>query len=111
MTEAEVANDFAAVLRKIQHGAEVIVDRNGTPFAVIKPAEPEPRTLSELISLAEQREIKRGSKITLDDNFAADVEEIVNARKPWLPQSWVGDSGIELNWPLALPFSTVQPAP
>jgi len=29
MTEAEVAGDFAAVLRKIGHGEEVVVDRNG----------------------------------------------------------------------------------
>ena len=42
MTEAEVAGDFAAVLRKIGHGEEVVVDRNGHAVAIIKPADPEP---------------------------------------------------------------------
>jgi antitoxin (DNA-binding transcriptional repressor) of toxin-antitoxin stability system len=88
MTEAEVAGDFAAVLRKIGHGEEVVLDRNGRPFAVIKAADQEPRTLSELIAMAERRERERGYAITLDEDYAADVEQIVQERKPWTPRSW-----------------------
>ena len=88
MTEAEVSSDFAAVLRKIGRGEEIVVDRNGQPVAIIKPANQEPRTLSELIALAGQRERERGYAITLDDDFAADVERIVHERKPWTPRSW-----------------------
>jgi antitoxin (DNA-binding transcriptional repressor) of toxin-antitoxin stability system len=86
MSEAEVSGDFAAVLRKIGHGEEVVVDRNGQPIAIIKSADQAPRTLSELIALAGQREKERGYAITLDDDYAADVEQIVRERKPWAPR-------------------------
>ena len=88
MSEAEVANDFAAVLYKIQDGAEVIVDRNGQPVAIIKAPQPKPGTFSELVLKAEQREKERGYAITLDKEYADDVEQIVHDRKPWLPRSW-----------------------
>src|SRR5947209_3672756 len=88
MTEAEVSGDFAAVLRKIGQGEEVVVDRNGQPVAIIRPADQEPRTFSDLIALAEQRENERGYAITLDEDYAADVEQIVRDRKPWTPRSW-----------------------
>jgi antitoxin (DNA-binding transcriptional repressor) of toxin-antitoxin stability system len=90
MTEAEVSisSNFAAVLRKIGDGEEVAVDRNGKPLAIIKPAEQEPLTLSDLIALTGQREKERGFAITLDEDFAADMEQIVRERKPWTPRSW-----------------------
>ena len=87
MTEAEVSSDFAAVLQKIGHGEEVVVDRNGKPVAIIKSAEQEPLGLSELIALAGQREKERGFEITLDEDYAADLEQIVRERKPWTPRS------------------------
>ncbi len=88
MTEAELARDVHGVLDKIRDGAEVIVERDAQPVAVIKPAQPNPRTLSDLIRLAEEREKKRGYAITLDPDYAADVEEIVRSRQPWNPPSW-----------------------
>ncbi len=88
MTEAELARDLHAVLEKVRQGVEIVVDRNDQPVAVIKPAQPVRRTLSDLIRLAEQREKERGYAVTLDPDFAADVEEIVRARKPWTPRPW-----------------------
>jgi antitoxin (DNA-binding transcriptional repressor) of toxin-antitoxin stability system len=88
MTEAEVSGDFSVVLRKVGHGEEVIVDRDGKPLAIIKPVEQEPRTFSELAALAGKREQDRGFAITLDEDYAADVEEIVSKRKPRTPRSW-----------------------
>jgi antitoxin (DNA-binding transcriptional repressor) of toxin-antitoxin stability system len=88
MTEAELARDVHGVLDKIRDGAEVIVERDAQPVAVIKPVQPVPRTLCDLIRLAEERERERGYAITLDPDFAADVEEIVRNRKPWNPPSW-----------------------
>jgi prevent-host-death family protein len=88
MTEAEVASDFAAVLRKVEHGEEVVVNSDGRAVAVIKAADPERRTLSQLIELAGEREKQRGYAITLDEDYAADVEQIVRERKPWTPSSW-----------------------
>jgi antitoxin (DNA-binding transcriptional repressor) of toxin-antitoxin stability system len=86
MTEAELARDLHGVLEKVRQGVEIVVDRNDQPVAVIKPPQPVRRTLSDLIRLAEQREKERGYAVTLDPDFAADVEEIVRARKPWTPR-------------------------
>ena len=36
----------------------------------------------------EQREKERGYAVTLDPDYAADIEEIVRARKPWTPRPW-----------------------
>ena len=88
ITEAELARDLHAVLEQVRQGAEIVVDRNDQPVAVIKPPQPVRRTLSDLIRLAEQREKERGYAVTLDPDYAADVEVIVRARKPWTPRPW-----------------------
>ena len=75
-------------MQRIGHGEEIVVDRNGQTVAIIRPVEPEPRTLSELIELAMLREKERGYAVTLDEDYAADVEQVVRARKPWPPRSW-----------------------
>jgi hypothetical protein len=67
MTEDEVTGDFAAVLR---------------------PASYPRRTISECIVLAERREKERGYAVTLDPEFAADVEEIICDQQPWNPPTW-----------------------
>ena len=88
MSEAELARDLHAVLDKVRLGIEVIVERNHQPVAVLRAAGPRHRTLSESIALAEQRDQERGYAVTLDRDFAADVEQIVSNRKPWQPSSW-----------------------
>ena len=75
-------------MQRIGHGDEIAVDRNGQTVAIIRPVEPEPRTLSELIERAMLREKERGYAVTLDEDYAADVEQVVRARKPWPPRSW-----------------------
>jgi antitoxin (DNA-binding transcriptional repressor) of toxin-antitoxin stability system len=89
MTEAEVASDFAAVLRKVGHGEEVVVDRNGEPVALIKPAAGErDRLLSESIAIARKIEKERGYTSVPDPDFANDLEDIVRNRQIWNPTSW-----------------------
>jgi antitoxin (DNA-binding transcriptional repressor) of toxin-antitoxin stability system len=88
MTEAEVVRDIQAVLERVRQGAEVVVEHDHQPVAVLRPAVPRHPTISECITLAEQRERERGYAVTLDPDFAADVEEIVRNRKPWNPPSW-----------------------
>lgn len=87
ITEAELVRDLHAVLEKVRQGAEVIVERNHQPLAVLRAPEARPRNIAECIALAEQREKERGYAVTLDPEFAADVEKIVRNRKPWNP-SW-----------------------
>ena len=88
ISEAELARDLHAVLEQVRLGCEVVVERDHRPVAVMKPADERPRTFSELIALAEQREKERGFAVTLDEDYAADVAQIVRERKPWTPRSW-----------------------
>jgi antitoxin (DNA-binding transcriptional repressor) of toxin-antitoxin stability system len=85
ITEAELARDVHAVLDKIQQGAEVIVERNAQPVAVIKLPQFRGRPIDECIALAKAR----GSHATLDGDFAKDLEEMINShREPLSPPSW-----------------------
>ncbi len=72
----------------VQAGAEVVIEPDAQPFAVIRAAAPVRRTISECIALAEAHEKETGHAPVLDPDFAADVEEIVRNRKPWNPRSW-----------------------
>jgi antitoxin (DNA-binding transcriptional repressor) of toxin-antitoxin stability system len=85
MTDAEVTSNFAAVLEKLKHGAEVVVEQDHRPVAVIRPPHRSGRPISECIASAKAS----GSKVTLDGGFAADVEEGIGCRQePWNPPSW-----------------------
>jgi hypothetical protein len=86
ITEAELARDLHSVLEKVRGGAEVIVEHQ--PVAVLRPPAPPKRTISEAIALAKKREEERGYAVTLDPDFADDVQDVVNSRKPWTPANW-----------------------
>lgn len=88
MSEADLARDLHAVLERVRDGAEVIVEHEHQPVARIVSARGPGRTLSESIAVAKQREKERGYAVTLDPDFAADVEEIVRSREPWNPPAW-----------------------
>ena len=88
ISQSELMRDLGAILERVERGAEIVVERDQRPVAVIRPVEPEPRTLSELIELATQREKERGCAITMGEDYAADVRQIVQERKPWTPRSW-----------------------
>ena len=85
MSEAEVARDLHAVLDKVQRGVEVVVEQYHRPVAIIRPAPPKGRLLSECIALAEAR----GTTAIPDEGFLKDVEEgIAERSKPWNPPAW-----------------------
>ena len=85
ISEAELARDLHAVLAKVQQGIEVVVEQDHRPVTVIKPSQPAGRMISEVVS-----DLKaRGSTAVIDDDFALDVEEGIQAhRQPWHPPSW-----------------------
>ena len=87
VSEADAVRDLAAILRRVQAGTEVVIERDAQPLAIIRAAAPERRTISECIALAEAHEKESGGPV-LDPDFAADVEEIVRNRKPWNPPTW-----------------------
>ena len=85
MTEAQVTEDFAAVLEKLRQGAEVVVEQDHRPVAVIRPPERSGRPISEIIREAKER----NSTVTLDADFGKDMEAIIAShQQPWNPPSW-----------------------
>jgi prevent-host-death family protein len=85
ISEAEAARDFASLLARVREGAEVVIESDSRPVAVVRPAEPYVRLLSESLRLARER----GSTATLDGEFGKDVEDgIESHREPLNPPAW-----------------------
>ena len=88
ISEAEAASDFAGVLAHVREGAEVVIESGKLPVAVVRPAEPHVRLLSESIALAKAHAKELGYEPTLDPDFASDLEDIIKSRKPREISSW-----------------------
>ncbi len=85
ISEAEAARHFASLLAHVRAGVEVIIENVARPVAVLHPAEPPVRLLSESLRLAREH----GSTVTLDEDFAKDVEAAVEShREPLDPPAW-----------------------
>ena len=87
ISEAEAATtNVATLLAHVRAGAEVVIENDTRPVAVLRSAEPHPgRLLSESIALAEAH----GSTVTLDGDFGHDLEAIINShREPLNPPAW-----------------------
>ncbi|OLD82470.1 MAG: hypothetical protein AUF67_04045 [Acidobacteria bacterium 13_1_20CM_58_21] len=64
--------------------AEIIIENDARPVAVLHPAEPVRRTISECIAL-----LPEDSTATIDPDFAKDVEEAIEShREPLNPPAW-----------------------
>ena len=88
VAEADVLKDMATILKCVESGTEVVVQRNNRPVAVIRPADTLNCSLDQAIELAKTDEERSGQPPTLDPDFAADVQEIVSNRKPRNGRSW-----------------------
>ena len=88
VSEADALRDLAAILRRVQAGADVVIERDAQPLAVIRAAAPAHRRISECIAMAEAHEQESGHAPTLDPDFASDVEDIIGQRRPRNPGSW-----------------------
>jgi antitoxin (DNA-binding transcriptional repressor) of toxin-antitoxin stability system len=85
VSEAEAASDFTSLIERVRAGAEVVIEKDARPVAVIRPAETGGRLLSE--SLRRARE--HGSTATLDEDFGKDVEAAIEShREPLNPPAW-----------------------
>src|ERR1017187_3857914 len=60
ISEADAVRDLAAILKRVQAGAEVVIERDAQPLAVIRAAAPARRTISQCIALAEAHEKEAG---------------------------------------------------
>jgi len=82
--EAEATTDFPSVLARVRAGAEVIIDHDAEPVAVVHLVQPARRTISECIAL-----LPEDSTATIDPDFAQDVEAaIVSHREALNPPPW-----------------------
>jgi antitoxin (DNA-binding transcriptional repressor) of toxin-antitoxin stability system len=88
VSEIEAASAFSALMARVRAGAEIIIEENERPVAVLRAPEPERRTVSECIASARTREAETGKSPVLDPDFAEDVEKIISHRKPWNPPAW-----------------------
>jgi len=73
ISEAEAARNFADVLARVRAGAEVVIESDKLPIAVLRPAEAHVRLLSDSLRLAKGQ----ASTATLDADFARDVEAAI----------------------------------
>lgn len=88
ISEADALKDFATLLARVRAGTEVIIEHESRPVAVIHAAEPVRRTISECIALATTHEEETGTAPVLDPDFAHDLQDITDNRKPWNPPAW-----------------------
>jgi antitoxin (DNA-binding transcriptional repressor) of toxin-antitoxin stability system len=84
ISEAEAASDFSGLLARVRAGAEVVIESNALPVAVIHAPGVPRRTISECIAL-----LPKDSPAVIDPDFAKDVEAAVEShREPLSPPLW-----------------------
>jgi antitoxin (DNA-binding transcriptional repressor) of toxin-antitoxin stability system len=88
VSDAEAVGNFGWLLDEVRSGAEVVIEHNDRPLAVLRAVEPAPRTISGCIALAEAHAKELGYEPTLDPDFAADLADIIDNRQPWEPLAW-----------------------
>lgn len=88
ISDAEASSDFAGVLARVRNGITVIIRHEDRPVAVLRPAEPFRRTISECIALAKAHEEETGKAPILDSDFASDVEGVLRDHQAWKPPEW-----------------------
>jgi len=84
MSDSEVARNFTEVLARVRQGAEVVVEHDRQPVAVLRPVVPPRRRISEVLAL-----MSRTSTATMDADFAQDVQTAIDShREPLEPPAW-----------------------
>jgi antitoxin (DNA-binding transcriptional repressor) of toxin-antitoxin stability system len=84
ISESEAASDFASLLARVRAGAEVVIEHNELPVAVLRAPTPSRRRLSECLAL-----LPEASNATIDPDFAEDVGAAIEShREPLEPLAW-----------------------
>lgn len=72
-------------MARVRSGTEVVIENDSRPVAVVRPAEPPVRLLSESLRLAREHH----STATLDGDFARDVKAAIESHcEPLNPPVW-----------------------
>ena len=89
ITEAELARDVHGVLEKVRNGAEVVIEQDRRPVAVMKTPPRPGRPIDECIALAKEFEARLGVAPFPDSGFAQDVQAAIEAhREPLDTSAW-----------------------
>ena len=89
ISEADAARDLPGLLARVRAGAEIVIEKEASPAAVLRVAvEPRGRLLSESIALAEAHAKELGYEPVMDAEYAADMEEIIRNRRPRDTSAW-----------------------
>jgi antitoxin (DNA-binding transcriptional repressor) of toxin-antitoxin stability system len=88
ISEAEAEGNFRVLMARVRAGAEIVIEDNARPVAVLSAANGMRRTVAECIASAKAHEEETGKAPVLDADFAEDLEEILGHRKPWNPPAW-----------------------
>ena len=84
MTAAELGENLSTVLAKVQQGTEVVIEQDHQPVAVLRPAVPPRRKISEIRALMPKK-----STATIDADFARDVQAAIDSHpEPLKPPAW-----------------------
>lgn len=84
ISEADAAREFAGLMARVRAGAEIVIESNSRPVAVLHSPAPARRTIEECIAL-----LPEDSSIVMGEDFARDVEAaIAFHREPLNPPSW-----------------------
>ena len=84
ISESEAANNFAALLARVRAGAEIVIEHDAEPVAILHAPAPTRLTISECLAL-----LPKESTARIDADFARDVEAAVNDhREPLEPPVW-----------------------
>ncbi len=85
ISEAEAAaTSVATLLARVRSGAEIIIENDARPVAILHATEPVRRTISECIAL-----LPEASTATIDPDFSKDVEAAIEShRAPLDPPAW-----------------------
>jgi antitoxin (DNA-binding transcriptional repressor) of toxin-antitoxin stability system len=87
ISEAEAAHELPRLIDKVRAGEQVCIDRGTESFALVPAAEGFP--VGWTTDDAVRRSEARNTPVTLDDDFASDMEEIMrfNRQGGW-PNDW-----------------------
>lgn len=84
ISEADAARDFSRLLARVRAGAEVVIESDERPIAVMRRPDPPRRTIEECVAL-----LPEDSSLVMGADFARDVEEAIAFHREALdPPSW-----------------------
>lgn len=84
ITEAEAQRSLPDLLTRVRNGEEVVIENDTAVPVVLSAAHPHTRLLSESLRIARER----GSTATLDGNFGAQLNEVIESHQEPLDVSW-----------------------